>query len=82
MSTTTPRPPLLSDEFLSSHTLFSEDWPDGPAGPVTPTEVRNHYEATWGPLIQQLVDGAYEGGDPLMHALDAAAQHHFTPSQP
>lgn len=54
-----PLPPLVSDEYLRSHTPISEDWPDGPRAPVTPTEVRNLYEADrqrTREVVQSLVD--------------------------
>lgn len=96
MSTTTPRPLLLSDERINDPELTI---------PLGTKMVRDHYEATWGPLIQQLVDALEEQKKwltwiPLHHmddadqseciadsknsdtALSAASQHGFTPSQP
>lgn len=50
----TPLPPLVSDEYLSSLTPISEDWKDGPCSPVTPTEVRNIYEAERSKLMEKI----------------------------
>ena len=49
-----PLPPLVSDEYLSSLTPISEDWKDGPCTPVTPTEVRNIYEAERSKLMEKI----------------------------
>ena len=50
----TPLPPLVSDEYLSSLTPISQDWKDGPCTPVTPTEVRNIYEAERSKLMEKI----------------------------
>lgn len=47
-------PPLVSDEYLSSLTPISQDWKDGPCTPVTPTEVRNIYEAERSKLMEKI----------------------------
>ena len=60
MEQTKTLPPLVSDEYLSSLTPISEDWKDGPCTPVTPTEVRNIYEAErrrTREVVQALVNG-------------------------
>ncbi len=47
-------PPLVSDEYLSSLTPISQDWKDGPRTPVTPTEVRDIYEAERSKLLDKI----------------------------
>lgn len=85
MKNQTKREPLVSDEFLASYTLMSDDWPDGPSGPVTPTEVRNIYEAAidkQAELIQMAVDACTDPHKMSLAAkfLDAAKAEGFTPT--
>lgn len=69
---TTPRLPLFTDAAVELEPeIFDARY------------IRDVYEAARAKdaeLIQMLVDGAYEGGDPLMNAMNAAKAAGFEPS--
>ena len=82
---TTPRPPLLSDDALLELTYVKED------GRRPSEQVRDYYEAARAKdaeLIQQLVDGLHFERMSLVacmesqKALDAAAAAGFKPTEP